>query len=88
MTVKLTKDQVREIRRKYTGRYGSQSRLATEYNVSKNTIRRVLKGRHGLASIMEGERVDLTGLPLPCVNTFGIALSKHKDTPCEERNEH
>jgi hypothetical protein len=87
MPAKLSKVQIREIRRKYTGRYGSQARLAREYGVGKTTIRRVLKGENSLCFIEEGERRDLTGRPLPCVNTFGIVLSKHKDTQCADRNE-
>jgi plasmid maintenance system antidote protein VapI len=40
----LTAGQVREIRDRYTGRYGEQTALADEYGVSVHAIRKVVRG--------------------------------------------
>ena len=42
---KLTPEQVEEIRRRYTGRYGEQSELGREYGVYASTIRDIVVGR-------------------------------------------
>lgn len=41
---KLTEEQVHEIRRKYTGRYGDQSRMGREYGVSQSLIAKIVRG--------------------------------------------
>lgn len=41
----LTKDQVRSIRQKYTGKHGQQAQLAEEYEVSPNTIHSIVTGK-------------------------------------------
>src|SRR3990167_9270260 len=41
---KLTEKQVHEIRRRYTGRYGEQTKLAREYGVSQMLISKIARG--------------------------------------------
>ena len=41
---KLTADQVKEMRRKYTGEYGQIERLAREYGLSSSATHSILKG--------------------------------------------
>jgi hypothetical protein len=57
---KLTDIQAREIRDRYTGRYGAQMRLAREYGVTQTTIRSILRGKSYKRVIRVGERIDLT----------------------------
>jgi len=41
---KLTDDQVREIRARYTGGWGEQTKLAREYGVSQGLVAQIVRG--------------------------------------------
>jgi len=43
---RLTAEQVLEVRSRYSGKYGEQSRLAREYGLSASAMRSVLIGEH------------------------------------------
>jgi hypothetical protein len=58
---KLTDEQARDIRDRYTGRHGTQMRLAREYGVSQTLIRNLLTGKSYKHILRPGERPDLTG---------------------------
>ena len=51
----LSEVQVREIRERYSGRYGEQTTLAREYGVSVHAVRKALKGETW--KVLKGTRV-------------------------------